>query len=277
MTKGFIPSGREGHSSVGMNMKMYVFGGMETGRRVNTTQVLDVETGAWMAKAVGNKDLRIEAKVQKDATNEDDSAAHKDIGQAESIDSEADFDPDAVQSANSNVPTPRCHHAACVIEFDVDLKLLPQKKSGKNVIIESIAKPVTKRMQLMLIHGGEGTKIGGQDSGITVEMDVKEVKTEKPRTHHNSSSSSRIPDSKHRAPGKSSLRDSQFGHSLRPEEQMKKSQNKSREKQKLVQIQESKLMEQMDRKVSTYRNRRVSLGVCVCKIVCRIPLILLGA
>ena len=175
VSNGFIPSGREGHSSVGANMKMYVFGGMETGRRVNTMQVMNVKTGKWMAKAVGNKDLRIEAKVQKDATNEDDAAAHKDIGQAESIDSNADFDPDAVQSDNPNVPTPRCHHAACVIEFDVDVKSLPKKKYGRKPIIETVAEPVTKRMQLMLVHGGEGTKVTGQDKDIHIDMHGKKV------------------------------------------------------------------------------------------------------
>ena len=62
---GFIPSGREGHSSVGANMKMYIFGGMETGRRVNTMQVLDIATGHWSNNVVGNRDLRIDAEIHK--------------------------------------------------------------------------------------------------------------------------------------------------------------------------------------------------------------------
>lgn len=263
VSNGFIPSGREGHSSVGANMKMYVFGGMETGRRVNTTQVLDVKTGTWMAKAVGNRDLRIEAKVQKDATNEDDSAAHKDIGQAESIDSKADFDPDAVQSDNPNVPTPRCHHAACVIEFDVDVKQLPKKKLGKRPIIENVMEPVTKRMQLMLIHGGEGTKMTGQDASIRVDVEEeREVVIEEPATHNNKITETSS--SKQRHSGKGSLRDTQFGHSLRPTEQKKKLQEKAHAKQRRVQIQESKLMDHMDSKVERLpQSSSEKGGVCV--------------
>ena len=118
---GFIPSGREGHSSVGTNKKMYIFGGMETGRRVNTMQVLDIATGHWSNNVIGNRDLRIDAEIHKDATNEDDVDAHKGIGRAEKIDEDADFDPDAVDSKNPNIPTPRTHHASCLIQFDVEI------------------------------------------------------------------------------------------------------------------------------------------------------------
>ncbi len=65
---GYKPSAREGHTLVSAGSKVYVFGGVETGRRVNSVQVLDVLTGQWSAHAVGNAGREKEAKVSnKDA------------------------------------------------------------------------------------------------------------------------------------------------------------------------------------------------------------------
>jgi hypothetical protein len=72
-SQGFQPSAREGHSTVTCGSKMIIWGGIETGRRVNTTQILDVSTGIWSAKAAGNSLMERDAAVKHDATQEDDA------------------------------------------------------------------------------------------------------------------------------------------------------------------------------------------------------------
>jgi hypothetical protein len=284
---GFIPSGREGHSSVGANMKMYVFGGMETGRRVNTMQVLDIMTGQWTANAVGNRDLRIDAEVHKDATNEDDISAHKNIGKAESIDENADFDPDAMNSSNPNIPTPRCHHAAALIEFDVDVSN-PIKKGGKKnkataPAVESGA-PVTKRMQLMILHGGEGTVIEEDEKaedlsagGRTVHFNnegnggnphhgsLKGHHTgHSSRTSNGSSSSSSRGGGKSRKHSKQTLRDTQFSNTLSVEEHEKSTREREGQRLKHTRMEESRQMTEMDRKLERLpRSQSMPGGVCV--------------
>jgi hypothetical protein len=64
---GYKPSAREGHTLVSAGSKVYVFGGVETGRRVNSVQVLDVPTGRWSAHAVGNAGREKEAIVSDNA------------------------------------------------------------------------------------------------------------------------------------------------------------------------------------------------------------------
>jgi hypothetical protein len=66
---GYKPSAREGHTLVSAGSKVYVFGGVETGRRVNSVQVLDVLTGQWSAHAVGNAGREKEAIVSGNEVN----------------------------------------------------------------------------------------------------------------------------------------------------------------------------------------------------------------
>ena len=118
-----------------------------------------------------------------------------------------------------------------------------------------------KRMQLMLVHGGEGTKVTGQDKDIHIDMHGKKVVViEEPATTQKSSSKKSSSDK----PGKSALRYTQFGHSLRPEEQNRRSNKKNQAKQRRVQIQESQLMEEMDNRVDHMpRSASEPGGVCV--------------
>ena len=259
---GFIPSGREGHSSVGANMKMYIFGGMETGRRVNTMQVLDIATGHWSNNVVGNRDLRIDAEIHKDATSEDDIDAHKGIGKAASIDENADLDPDAVDSKNPNVPTPRCHHASCLIEFDVEINQIHKKRGRKQKEALPPPEPVTKRMQLMIVHGGEGTVIEDKD-----EPALEANKTNsKSHVHFGAANklNSAQKHSKTKGHTKGPLRDTQFGHTLSVEEHDMAAKRREDKLTRMTQNEESRMMTEMDNKLETMsRSASAPGGVCV--------------
>ena len=119
-SSGFKPAAREGHSSVSTDGKVYIFGGIETGRRVNTTQVLDVPNGAWTAHAVGNQHLETEAKVVLDASSQDDVLIHQGVGVAAddsaSVSSGGlDLRNHSSSSSDANIPSPRSQHAACIV------------------------------------------------------------------------------------------------------------------------------------------------------------------
>lgn len=259
---GFIPSGREGHSSVGANMKMYIFGGMETGRRVNTMQVLDIATGHWSNNVVGNRDLRIDAEIHKDATSTDDIDAHKGIGKAASIDENADFDPDAVESKNPNVPTPRTHHASCLLEFEVEINQVQKKRGRKQKVALPPEEPVTKRMQLMIVHGGEGTVIEDKDDA----EDEANMKNSKSHVHFNNDSklTRAHKHGKTKGHAKGALRDTQFGHTLNVGEYEMAAKKREDNAMKRAQEEESRMMTEMDNKLEGMsRSASAPGGVCV--------------
>lgn len=170
-SQGFQPSAREGHSTVTCGSKMIVWGGIETGRRVNTTQILDVSTGIWSAKAAGNSLMEKDAEVKHDATTEDDAKAHLGVGDAETIDSDADEDPDAMENDEDDIPSPRNQHAACLVKFnkkensgpdgetkhwdtlwDIDINGRDQYLEG----VDASSHRSSRSNYLMLVHGGEG-------------------------------------------------------------------------------------------------------------------------
>ena len=166
-SNGFKPAAREGHSSVSTDGKVYIFGGVETGRRVNTTQVLDVPNGAWAAHAVGNQHLETEAEVVLDASSQDDVQIHVGVGVAadgsaaslapppgggtsvasHSGTSVAKESTATSSSSNGNIPSPRSQHAACIVRH-----LQTADTAGASA---SPASCTTER-QWMIVHGGEG-------------------------------------------------------------------------------------------------------------------------
>ena len=158
---------------MGVNGKMYVFGGIETGRRVNTVQVLDAKNGQWLAHSVGNKKLEHNVMIIHDATSEDDVKIHNHVGEANDIDVNADIDYQAgitgtVEELNDvrkgkkdknshnpflvpsvppgyHIPTPRNQHAACAVRYVHPLTGAP--------------------VHVMLVHGGEGAEVPQNKDG----------------------------------------------------------------------------------------------------------------
>ena len=148
---GYKPAAREGHTCVSYDGKVFMFGGVETGRRVNSVQVLDVPSQQWSAHAVGNRLHEKEAQVLLDANSEDELKMHTHIGQASEIDSKADLDWET-QIDDIDIPMPRNQHAACVVKYWAH---------------SANANPVGagKAKAWMIVHGGEGASIS-----ITAEV-----------------------------------------------------------------------------------------------------------
>jgi len=165
-SNGFKPAAREGHSSVSTDGKVYIFGGVETGRRVNTTQVLDVPNGSWAAHAVGNRHLETEAEVVLDASSQDDVLIHQGVGVAANDSTSVVSTATAhtygnggsggsASSSDMHIPTPRSQHAACivrhlqVVDGAAGVPATSNSGSGSNGTRNC-------ERQWMIIHGGEG-------------------------------------------------------------------------------------------------------------------------